>query len=177
MTLQLCADQPVLRDELCFSYSIKKHHGKSSRAGFARVLDISQSGLCMEISPYDSDLFVEWNAGEPGFNKDIELQIFCRSHPSNVFVEGSVKWFKQKGEFVDSNDRLHICAGVIFSPRGDEQKQQISELLERLNKSTTPCEQCGEVISTDAAFCFNCGSKLPRRRDIFKKIISSFLSD
>ena len=168
----------VQKDEVCFSYSVKKEHGSPLRAGFARVLDISESGLCMEISPFDSDLFVEWAAGRRGFNKDIELQIFCRSHPCNVSVNGSVKWFKQKGEFFNSSDKHHLFAGVMFSIDSDDQKRQISELLERLDNNTKQCETCNASVSIDAAFCYNCGEQLIERRDTVERIVvGSLLAD
>lgn len=177
MTLQLCSRSSVPKDEVCFSYSVKKDNGGPLRAGFARVLDISESGLCMEISPFDSDLFVEWCGGQPGFNRDIELQIFCRSHPYNVSVDGSVRWFKQKGEFFNSSDRLYIFAGVMFSIDSDEQKEQISELLERLDNNTKRCGKCDASVSADAAFCYNCGKKLVRRCDVVRKMVACLVAD
>jgi hypothetical protein len=177
MTLQLCAPRSVNKDELCFSYYVKTRNGRPSRVGFARVIDISESGLCMEISPFDSDLFVEWHDSQPGFNNDIELQIFCRSHPSNIFVEGSVKWFKQKSELVASSDRMHLCAGVVFILHDDEQKAQIAELLERTNSDTTRCSECEALVSVTTAFCYNCGAKLVTRRDIFKRIVRCLLEN
>lgn len=148
------------KDEVCFSYSVRKGNGGPLRAGFAKVRDISESGLCMEISPFDSDLFVEWYGGQPGFNRDIELQIFCRSHPCNVSVNGSVRWFKQKGGLLDSFDRLYLFAGVMFSIDSHEQKRELSELLKRLNNNTKRCRQCDASVSVDAAFCYDCGEIL-----------------
>ncbi len=177
MALQLCSKISIPKEEMCFSYCVKKDNGAPLRAGFARVLDISESGLCMEISPFDSDLFVEWCGGQAGFNKEIELQIFCRSHPHNVSVDGSVRWFKQKGELFDSSDRLFLFAGVMFSTNSDDQKRQISELLARFDTGTKPCGKCDASVSIDAAFCYNCGEELMPRSDIVRKVVSGLVVD
>jgi len=165
MALQLVEPRPSLGSDVHFSYYVKRKDGKPSRVGLANVLDISETGLCMEISPLDSDLFAESFGELPVYNREIELQIFCRSHPSNVFVEGSVRWFKQKKEFGgDTSPGLGICAGVVFSISDPEQKREIMELLERLNGVTVRCTVCRTIVSASGAFCYECGARLVRRR-------------
>lgn len=176
MALRLSQNKPESGNDFCFSYFVKKRGGEPSRVGLAKVVDISESGLCMEIPPFDSDLFVNNCGPDLGLNKEMELQIFCRSHTNNIFVEGSVKWFKQKQDLGSTSDKLHLCAGVIFSIHDYEQQRQISDLLRHLKYDTICCKECGVFVSTEAVFCYNCGFKLVRRRNIFPMFIHALLA-
>jgi len=178
MGLRLASQSPSLGAEVHFSYYVKRKDGKPSRVGFARVLDISETGLCMEMSPLDSDLFAESFGDRPVLNREIELQIFCRSHPSNVFVEGSVRWFKQKRELdlsSCSSSDLGICAGVVFSIDDAEHKKDIVELIRRFRRETVLCRICGARVSADGAFCYDCGTRLVRRRSLIKNALFDVL--
>ena len=179
MSVRLSAPQPTIDSELRFSFFVKGSDGKPSRVGVARVLDISETGLCMEISPLDSDLFVEPFVGIPELNRDIELQIFCRSHPSNVFVNGSVRWFRQMKEVAlpaDSTERLDICAGVVFSIDDPDKRREMGEMLGRLNNSTVRCAQCGAPVSANGMFCYDCGIRLITKRETVQNAIFDVLA-
>jgi len=179
MTTQLSSSEPVLNSEIRFSYFVKDKHGKPSRVGLARVLDISQTGLCMEISPADSDLFLESFGGLSEPNRSIELQIFCRSHPSNIFVEGSVMWFKQKKELVNSaecSESLDICAGVVFTIENAQNRRDLLEMLGNRETSVTRCRDCGAPVSADGSFCYECGTRLVTKREIIKNAFLEVLA-
>lgn len=179
MTTQLASAELVVENEVRFSYFVKRAGGKPSRVGFAKVLDISETGLCMEISPLDSDLFMEPCGGRGAPNRQIELQIFCRSHPSNVFVKGSVQWFKQKKELdasAVSAAGLEICAGVVFTVEDPEQRKEISELLEHLKSDTVRCRECGTPVSANGTYCYNCAARLLRRRTVLEEAIHGLLA-
>ncbi len=177
MALQIVEPRPSLGAEVHFSYYVKRKDGKPSRVGLANVLDISETGLCMEISPLDSDLFAESFGELPVHNREIGLQIFCRSHPSNVFVEGSVRWFKQKKEFGgDVSPGLGIRAGVVFSISDPEQKREIMDLLGRLKGATVHCTVCQTIVSAAGAFCYECGARLMRRRSALRNAIRDALA-
>jgi len=167
MNLPLTTPETSVDVEIRFSYFVKGKDGKPSRVGLARVLDISKTGLCMEISPLDSDLFMESVGDLPAPNREIELQIFCRSHPHNIFVEGSVRWFKQKKEIGHSSD-LDICAGVVFSIDDTAQKREMAELLRHLNSRDVRCRDCGMLVSVDGMICYECGARLSSRRDAIR---------
>jgi hypothetical protein len=133
----------------------------------------------MEISPLDSDLFMESfeNLIEP--NRSIELQIFCRSHPSNIFIEGSVKWFKQKkdlGAQGKPTDSLDICAGVMFSVDGAEKKKELREMIEHLQTPAICCGECGTPVSINGSFCYECGTRVPSKREIMKSALFDVLA-
>ena len=130
MLVQLTSDTPSVGNEVHLSYFIRRKRGEASRIASARLLEISEAGLCMEISPLDSDLFLETGGTLFALNKNIEAQIFCRSHPNNVSVEGVVKWFKRNEEIDESMDGGNVCVGVIFSHRNSCQKQEIAEELD-----------------------------------------------
>ncbi len=179
MTVKLSPQQPTTDSELSFSFFVKGADGKPSRVGLARVLDISETGLCMEISPLDSDLFMEPFVGLPELNREIELQIFCRSHPSNVFVEGSVRWFKQKKEVahsVDTAEALDICAGVVFAVDDPAKRRELGEMLGRMDNSTVSCAECGAPVSADGRFCYDCGIRLINKHEVLRSAIYDILA-
>ena len=179
MVLQRSVPQTALDSELCFSYFVRGRTKRPSRVGRAKVLDISEVGLCMEISPLDSDLFMDPDRTPPAVNRDIGLQIYCRSHSSNVFVEGSVIWFKQKGELDEaagSSDSIDICAGVVFSIDDAEKKHEIRQILGCLKIPTTRCRSCGAPVSVEASLCYKCGARPVGRREAFKAALGEALA-
>ena len=176
MLVQLSSNTSSVGNEVHLSYLIKKKRGETSRIASARLLDISEAGLCMEISPLDSDLFLESQGTLFALNKNIEMQIFCRSHPSNVSVEGCVKWFKQKKDIDEFIDDGNVCVGVIFSFWEKSHMEQVAELVKHLKDDTVHCRECNARISADAFLCYNCGSKPIRKRAFLRKILSSFLN-
>jgi len=176
MLVQLTSDTPSVGNEVHLSYFIRRKRGEASRIASARLLEISEAGLCMEISPLDSDLFLETGGTLFALNKNIEAQIFCRSHPNNVSVEGVVKWFKRNEEIDESMDGGNVCVGVIFSHRNSCQKQEIAELVRHLKNDTIQCHECNARISADAFLCYNCGSKPIRKRALLKKILSGLFN-
>jgi hypothetical protein len=129
----------------------------------------------MEIASYDSDLFVELCGKLPVVNREIELQIYCRSHPRNVFVEGTVQWFKQKRELDASCDGMNLCAGVVFSGSDLQRDDGIADLLECIGTGMIECSACGTLVSENAALCHKCASKLVRRRSLLREAIFSAL--
>ena len=178
MSVRLDMPQPALDSEISFSYFVKSRDGSPSRVGLAKVLDISETGLCMEISALDSDLFMESFTRAPVPNRNIELQIFCRSHPSNVFVEGTVRWFKQKkelGPLSGSSGSFDICAGVVFSIDDAEKRVELSELIGHLDNPTVGCGECGTPVSVNGSFCYECGIRLITKHDAVRKALFEVL--
>lgn len=182
MSTRLKTAELTLDSEIRFSYFVKGKDGKPSRVGLARVLDISHTGLCMEISPLDSDLFMEsMESFEklPEPNRNIELQIFCRSHPNNIFLEGLVKWFKQKKEFDacgKPSESLDICAGVMFTVHGAKKKKELREMIEHLQTPVISCSECGTPVSINGSFCYECGSRVISKREIVKNALFDVLA-
>ncbi len=177
MAIQLSGEKLALCDAVQASYFVKNKSRKPTRVGHARLIDISGAGLCMEISPLDSDLFMESQGKLFVINSDIQIQLFCRTHPDNLFVAGCIKWFKSKKEAGNTNDDGNIYVGIIFPADDRNQKRDIVELLRHLKKETTKCNQCDAVVSADAVICYNCGSKPTRKRTFLKKMIFSFLAN
>jgi ribosomal protein L40E len=163
-------------DEVQLSYFVKHKNNKPSRIGHAKLVDISEGGLCMEISPYDSDLFLESQGRLFIMSKELELQIFCRSHPMNVSVTGSIRWFKRKKEMGEVQDSENIYVGVMFPFSNIEQKQEITRLVKHLKEHMVKCSECNAVVSSEASICYSCGSKPNRKKNIFKKMIGGFLT-
>jgi hypothetical protein len=176
MALQLSPEKVALDNAVHLSYFVKRKKGKPSRVAFARLLDISHAGLCMEVSPVDSDLFMESGGTLFILKKNIEMQIFCRSHPNNVSVAATIKWFKKKEESIDSIDDGNVCAGVMFSLADADQRREISELVGLLKGGTACCRECNASVSGEAAFCYNCGAKIPRKRAFLKKMLNTLLA-
>jgi hypothetical protein len=179
MNVRLNSSEPCSGSEIRFSYFVKNKDGKPSRVGLARVLDISQTGLCMEISPSDSDLFMESFDELPEPNRNIELQIFCRSHPNNIFVEGSVRWFKQKKEVINSPqhpETLDICAGVVFSITDAKNRNELMEMLDHLEALAIHCRDCGTPVSANGSFCYECGQRLITKHDVMKNALFEVLA-
>lgn len=191
MSPGLAKSESCLEPGIRFSYFVKQKTGKPSRVGTAKVLDISEAGLCMEISPLDSDLFVESNAARPSFNRDIELQIYCRSHPRNIFLEGTVRWFKHKGDLslgsrphnqsaqnsANQSEALGICAGVVFSLDDPEKKREIEQLLGRIDSRVTSCRRCLSPVSAEGSFCYECGCRIISRREALRAVLNSVLAE
>ncbi len=176
MTLEMTSQKLGLDDEVLLSYFVKHKSRKHSRVGYAKLVDLCEAGLCMEISPYDSDLFLESQGKLFIMSTDVELQIFCRSHPMNVSVTGVIRWFKQKKELGEVNESENIYIGVMFPLASIEQKRAIVDLVRHLKSELIKCGQCGASISSDAFICYNCGSRPIRKRNIFRKTIISFLT-
>jgi ribosomal protein L40E len=130
----------------------------------------------MEISPYDSDLFLESQGKLFIMNTDVEMQIFCRSHPMNVSVPGSIRWFKRKSEFGKCENSENIFVGVMFPFATPDQKKGIIDLVKHLKNAMSKCGECGATISAEAFICYNCGSRPLRKRNVLKKMIFSIFS-
>jgi len=176
MTLQLSPEQLELEDEVQLSYFVKRKGGKPPRVAFGRLLEISESGLCMEISPLDSDLFMVSQKQLFAMNKFIEMQFFCRSHPKNISIEGRVEWFKHQNKIEQSLDGDGVCTVVIFSYTSSIQTREMAALVGHLRNDRAGCRKCKTVVSSNAVFCYNCGARLPRRRTFLRRAIDSLLS-
>jgi hypothetical protein len=173
MALQLTPEKLRLENDVHLSYFVKRKKGKPPRVANGRLLDISEAGLCMEISLHDSELFMETQGSLYVLNKQIELQIFCRSHPNNISIDGSIRWFKRKQEFNELADDCDICVGVMFSAR---QQDEMAELVGHLKTVRIHCGECNVSVSSDAVFCYNCGARMVRRRAFLKRAIHSLFS-
>lgn len=176
MTLDLSNRKLDMVDEVQLSYYVSHKSRKYSRVGHAKLIDLSEAGLCMEISPYDSDLFLESQGKLFIMSTEVELQIFCRSHPINVSVTGSIRWFKRKKEFGEVSESENIYVGIMFPFAMGKQRQLILNLVRHLKSEMTKCGECGATVSAEAFICYNCGSKPMRKRNILKKVIFGFLN-
>lgn len=178
MLLEVSSKPIALDDQVFLSYFVRQRSRKTPRVGSARLIDISEAGLCMEISPFDSDLFLE-SQGRPFIlSRDIEIQIFCRSHPINISVSGAIKWFKRKKDIeVEAGDESNVCIGVIFTFHNGSQRKEMVELVRRLKNEAVRCRNCGSRISPDALVCYNCAVKPVRKRALLRKWIFGFLTD
>lgn len=176
MTLDVSSQRLELDDEVQLSYFVSHKNRRSSRVGHARLVDISEAGLCMEISPYDSDLFLESQGKLFIMSTGVEMQIFCRSHVMNVSVTGSIRWFKRKKELGDFEDSENIFVGVMFPFSRSGQRREIVELVRHLKNDMIKCGECSATISADAFICYNCGSKVTRKRNLLRKMIVGFLN-
>jgi ribosomal protein L40E len=177
MTLQLSKPKIELDDEAQLSYYVKHKSRKHSRVGHAKLIDLSEAGLCMEISPSDSDLFLESQGKLFIMSTDIELQIFCRSHPMNVWVSGSIRWFKRKSELGEFEESENIYIGVMFPFANAQQRAEIVDLVRHLKNDNdmSKCRECGAVVSSDAFICYKCGERVTRKRNVLRKMIFGFL--
>lgn len=176
MVLQLDQTRLDLENELQLSFYVKNRKGKDSKVAFAKLLDISEAGLCMEISPLDSDLFMEVQDTLYILSKTIAIQLFCRSHDNNVSIEGEIKWFKRKSELYKSCKEFDICAGVLFSIHDSQGKKEVIELMRHLGGRSSNCHSCSSIISTQSAFCHSCGSRLAQKRSLLKNVIFGLLN-
>ena len=93
-----------------------------------------------------------------------------------IIVPEILKWFKKKEESIDSIDDGNVCAGVMFSLRDADQRREISELVGLLKGGTACCRECNASVSGEAAFCYNCGAKIPRKRAFLKKMLNTLLA-
>ena len=176
MALQLAPSNQVLGDEVQISYFVKRKDTKNSRVSVGRLLDISNAGLCMEILPEDSELYME-SAGKLFLlNRNIDIQIFCRSYPSNISIEGCVKWIKRKDESPGLGDEDNICVGVLFSFANADQRKELAKLVALLRNDTILCAECNAPVFTEAALCYNCGARLVRKRAFLKNILHGLLA-
>jgi hypothetical protein len=169
------ANMKLDENEVQVSYFVKKRGGKPSRVCVAKLLDISNVGLCMEISDEDSELYMETRGKLFLLNKTIEIQIFCRSYPTNVSLEANLKWIQRKDEpnFDEEGDEIFIGALFRFEDMG--QRRDLAELVNLLKTDTVNCPECNAPVSIDAALCFNCGNRTERRRAFLKKIFDNLL--
>jgi hypothetical protein len=165
-----------LKDEVQISYFVKAKKKKSSRICAAELIDISNVGLCMEISPTGSELYMESGGKLFLINKKVEIQIFCRSHSNNISVEAQVKWIKQNSESSKPSDEARIYVGVLFSSTDANQKRELAELIQLIRKDTVRCGECSTPVSADASLCYKCGARLVRKRTFLRSIINSVLS-
>jgi ribosomal protein L40E len=173
---QVSSEKRIYEDEVQVSYFVKKRKGSPSRLCEAKLLDISNAGLCMEISPEDSEIYMESGGQVFLLNRSIDIQIFCRSHPNNVSVEGYVKWLQREEENEAGIDPGGIRVGVLFSFDNADQRWELAELVSLLKTDTTNCRECNAPVSADAPLCYNCGSKLVRRRAFLRKILDNLLA-
>ncbi len=177
MLLETSSGKLALDDEAQLSYFVRKKTRKPPRVGYARLIDITEAGLCMEISPVDSDLFMESEKTTYILSKDIEVQIFCRSHPINVSVAGCIKWFKRKDEIHKAENSENIYIGLMFTFFDGAQRQEIAELVRHLKNDSVRCNACGASISADSVLCYSCGERQVRKRAFLKKMLFGFLAN
>lgn len=176
LSSQISAEKQINEDEVQISYFVKKPEGKSSRVCLAKLLDLSNVGLCMEISPLDSELYMESGGTLFLLNKTIEIQIYCRFYPTNVSVEGHVKWLQRKGKSDSPGTDGRILVGALFRFDGADQRRDLAELVGLLKNDTVNCRECNAPVSADAPLCYNCGARLTRRRAFLKKIFDNLLA-
>ncbi len=173
---EIYAEEQALETEVQLSYFTRKRNEKPSRIGYAKLLDISNAGLCMEIPQDGPELYMESRDQLFLVNKTIDLQIFCRSCSANVSIEGRVKWIKWKEETVIPEENEGICVGVLFSFTNADQRRDLAELVSVLKTDTISCADCGAPVSSGAALCYNCGTRLVRKRAFLRKIIDNLLA-
>jgi ribosomal protein L40E len=172
----VASEKHVYEEEVQLSYFVKKQKGSPSRICEAKLLDISNAGLCMEIFPEDSEIHMESGGQVFLLNRSIDMQIFCRSHPNNVSVEGYVKWLQRQEENQSGNGSGGIRVGVLFNFQRSDQRWELAELVSLLKTNTTNCRECNAPVSSDAPLCYNCGSKLVQRRAFLRKILDNLLA-
>ena len=176
-SLNVSSKKQISEDDVQLTYFVNKREGKASRIYEAKLLDISNSGLCMEISSNDSEIYMESGGQAFLLNRSIEMQIFCRSHPNNVSIEGQIKWLQQeKGRNTPYSGLGVIRVGVLFSFARADQRFELAELVGLLKTDTTNCNECNTPVSVDAPLCYNCGSKLIQRRAFLRKLLDNLLA-
>ena len=168
-------EKQTFEEEVQISYFVKGK-GKASRIGSGRLLDISNVGLCMEISPIGSELFMESGGNLFLLNRNIEIQIFCRSYSNNISVEGNVRWIKREDDLGKTEHEDGIFVGVIFSCTEGDQKRYIAEFVDLYRNDTIHCGECGVPVSVDSALCYKCGSRHVRKRAFLRDIINTIFS-
>ncbi len=179
ITSHTVSEERIRKSEVQVSYFVKKHKGKPSRICLGSLLDISNAGLCMEISHLDSELYMESGGRIFLLNRNIDMQIFCRSHPNNVSIEGHVKWIQREdktgsSEMAEKVDSIRV--GVLFRFDDAGQRMELATLVSLLKTDTANCGKCNAPVSVDAPLCYNCGTRLVRRRAFLRKILDSLLS-
>lgn len=177
MSIEVSSGIPRLDNEVQLSYFANTKGKKLAKVSHARLIDITEAGLCMEVSLRDSGLFMESSKSLYLLCKDIELQIFCRSHPINISVAGQIKWYERSSALELSGDEDTLFMGVIFRLENPTHRSEILELVKHLKGNITNCKRCDATISADAVLCYKCGAKPTRRRTFFKKMIYSLLVD
>jgi ribosomal protein L40E len=176
---QALTEKRVKESEVQISYFVKKQGGKPSRICLANLLDISNAGLCMEISDLDSELYMESGGRIFLLNRNIDMQIFCRSYPDNVSIQGHVKWIQHEDETSSpqmGEESSSIRVGVLFRFDDAGQRLELANLVRLLKTDTTNCNECNAPVSVDAPLCYNCGSRLVRRRAFLRKILDNLLA-
>jgi hypothetical protein len=176
MTTKASPPPIVLTSDVHLSFFAKKRDRGVSRVSTGRLLDISNAGLCMEVATQDSDLFMESQGKLFTLTKTVDIQIFCRSHPTNVCVEGHVHWVRSKDAVKGLDNENSAFVGILFSFESSDQKKDLDELVEHLTDRRVRCGECGAGVSDHAALCYNCGSRLVRRRTLFRGIIDGLLA-
>jgi ribosomal protein L40E len=175
-SLNVSSKNRIYEDEVQISYFVNKHKSKPSRICDGKLLDISNAGLCMEISPEDSEIYMESGGQLFLLNRSIDIQIFCRSHPNNVSVKGYIKWLQREDKDEASAGVAGIRIGVLFNFDRTDQRFELAELVGLLKTDTTNCSECNAPVSVDAPLCYKCGSKLIRRRAFLRKILDNLLA-
>ena len=173
------SEERIRESEVQVSYFVKKNKGKPSCICLASLLDISNAGLCMEISRFDSELYMESGGRIFLLNRNIDMQIFCRSHPNNVSIEGHVKWIQLEDETKSpemAEEAGGIRVGVLFKFDDAGQRMELAALVSLLKTDTTNCRKCNSPVSVDTPLCYNCGTRLVQRRAFLRKILDSLLS-
>ncbi len=176
---RVSSERRISEGEVQISYYVKKWKGKPARICLARLLDISNAGLCMEISQFDSELYMETGGKLFLLNRNIDMQIFCRSLPNNVSIDGRVKWIQHREESEsqsESQDDDGIYIGVLFKFDGADQRRELASLVSLLKTDTANCRECNAPVSADAPLCYNCGSRLIRRRAFLRRIFDNLLA-
>lgn len=177
---RISSERRISEGDVQISYFVKKWKGKPARICLARLLDISNAGLCMEISQFDSELYMESGGKLFLLNRNIDMQIFCRSHPNNVSIDGRVKWLQRKEESEsqpesqENDDGVYV--GVLFRFDDANQRRELASLVRLLKTDTANCRECNAPVSADAPLCYNCGSRLVRRRAFLRRILDNLLA-
>jgi len=166
----------ISENDIQLSYFVKKRKGSPSRVCSAKLLDISNTGLCMEISEHDSELYMESQGSLFLLNKNIEIQMFCRSYPTNISMEGQVKWLQRPKESDTPENEADIHAGILFCFDGTDQRIELANLVSLLKKEVIICRECGASVSGEVALCYSCGCRLVRKRAFFRKIIDNLIA-
>lgn len=173
---EVSSNKVISEDEVQVTYFVNKSKGNPSRICEAKLLDISNTGLCMEIASDDSEIHMESGGQVFLLNRSIEIQIFCRSHPNNVSVEGHIKWIHREDKSGYGPNAGGIMIGVLFNFARSDQRFEVANLVGLLKTDTITCQQCNAPVSADAPLCYKCGSKLIRRRAFLRKILDNLLA-
>jgi hypothetical protein len=166
----------ALEEEVQLTYFLTGKKGKNSRLCTAELLDISNIGLCMKIPSSGSELYMESDRKLFLINRNIDIQIFCRSYPNNISLQGRVEWIKRESTGEKSTDEGNIYAGVLFFFPDGDQRKYVTEFVKLFRNHTISCPKCRVDVSSEVGLCYKCGARLVRKRTFLRSIINGIIS-